>query len=304
MARCAKFATTLVIILALGACTRIGPGYVGIKVSNAGSMRGVDKNALTTGWVFYTPGASTVFEYPTFVQQVVLTRNTNEGSNTNDEITFTNKDQMTISADISFAYHLEQDKVPEFYTKFRNDDLNQFTHGYLKSLIRDKFNEVGGRYSIADIMGNNGPFLKEVHDSVQAEVAPFGVVMEAQFGFIGAPRPPAAVIESINQKVQAQQIAQQKQMEIQQAQADAQKAVATANGAAQAEVAQAEGDAKAALTRADAEAEANHKVAASLTQELVEWQKAKAWNGQLPQVTGSATPFIDLRAQGKDKGGQ
>lgn len=285
-----KFAILAVVSAALavsGACERIGPGYVGIKVSNAGTNRGVDKNALQTGWVYYMPGFSTVVAYPTFVQQVVLTKDENEGRPEDDEITFTNKDQMTISADISFAYHLEADKVPAFYEKFRSDDLNAFTHGYLKSLIRDKFNEVGGRYTIADIMGNNGPFLKEVHDAVAAEVSPFGVIMEAQFGFIGAPRPPAAVIDAINQKVQAQQIALRTQIEIQQAQATAQK-----------EIAKAQGEASATLTRAQAQADANDKISKSLTPELLEWQKLQRWNGALPQFSG-ATPFITIPSGGK-----
>jgi regulator of protease activity HflC (stomatin/prohibitin superfamily) len=281
------------------ACTRIGPGYVGIKVSNAGSERGVGKESLTTGWVFYTPGASTVLEYPTFVQQVVLTKSANEGSKNNDEITFTNSDQMTIAADISFAYHLEADQVPAFYTKFRSDDLDQFTHGYLKSLIRDKFNEVGGHYSIAQIMGDNGPFLKEVRDAVQQDVKGIGVVMESQFGFIGAPRPPETVIASINAKAQAQQIATQKEMEVKQAEADARKAVAKADGDAKAAISSAQGQAQSILAVAEAQAEANRKLQQSLTPALVEYTKVQRWNGVLPTVSGGAQPLIDLREKDK-----
>jgi regulator of protease activity HflC (stomatin/prohibitin superfamily) len=280
-----------------GACTRIGPGFVGIKVSNAGSSRGVSKDALTTGWVFYTPGASTVFEYPTFVQQVVLTKNPNEGGSNNDEITFTNADQMTVAADISFAYHLEADKVPQFYEKFRSDDLTRFTHGYLKSLIRDKFNEVGGRYQIGQIMGDNGPFLKEVRDAVQAEIAAVGVIMEPQFGFVGAPRPPESVINAINSKAQAQQIATQKDMEVKQAEADARKAVAEADGQAKAKVARANADATNLLTLAEAQAKANRVLNESLTANLVEYTKIKQWNGVLPTVTSAGTPLINIGKQ-------
>ncbi len=51
-----------------------------------------------------------------------------------------------------------------------------------------------------------------------------------QFGFIGSPRPPQSVIDAINAKVQAQQIAVQKQNELVQSQADAAKLVAAAEG--------------------------------------------------------------------------
>lgn len=265
-----------------GACTRVGPGYVGIKVSMAGSDRGVSDYAASTGWVFYNPLASSVFEYPTFVQNVVWTKNTLEGKPVNEEISFTNKDQMQISADISLSYHLESDKVPHFYVKFRNDDLSHFTHGFLHNLTRDKFNEVAGSYEISQIMGDNGPFLKKVREELQREVSGIGVQLD-QFGFIGAPRPPEAVINAINAKVEAIQKAQQAQNKVAQATAEANQEVATA-----------EGHARATLTAAKAQSEANRELAASLTPTLVQYETLKRWNGVLPTVSGGATPFITL----------
>ncbi len=44
---------------------------------------------------------------------------------------------------------------------------------------------------------------------------------------------------------------------------------------------------------AEAEADANRKIAASLTNELIEKIKYEQWNGELPTVTGS-TPIISL----------
>lgn len=269
-----------------GACTRVGPGYVGIKVSMAGDNRGVSQDAMTTGWVFYNPALSTVLEYPTFVQQVQLTHNLDEGNPVNEEITFTNADQMMIAADISFAYQLDAQKVPKFYEKFRSDDLAKFSHGYLRSLIRDKFNEVGGRYKIEQIMGDNGPFLREVKEEVQKAIAPYGVILEPQFGFIGAPRPPKSVIDSINAKVQAVQLAQQKQNELVQAQADAAK-----------EVAKTEGYAKSITIRADAEARANRILSESLTPTLIELKRIEKWNGEYPAAIGGngAIPLLNIK---------
>jgi len=276
----------LVVVALNVACTRIGPGHVGIKVSMAGDSRGVDQMTSTTGWVFYNPLLSSVFEWPTFVQQVVLTHNLEEGRAINEEITFTNADQMVIAADISFAYSLSGDKVPHFYTKFRTDDLEQFSHGYLRSLIRDKFNEIGGRYKIEQIMGDNGPFLAEVKAAVQKEVAEYGVILEPQFGFVGAPRPPKSVIDFINAKAGANQLAQQKQNELVQAQADAAK-----------EVAKTKGYADSVTLRATAEAEANRKLAESITPQLLELKRLEKWNGVLPQFTGGGnlSPFISLK---------
>lgn len=265
----------LLVAVSLSACTRIGPGYAGIKVSMAGDDRGVDSAPKVTGWVFYNPFLSSVLEYPTYVQTAVWTANPNEGNANNEEITFTNLDQMTVSVDVNLSYHLEPDKVPAFYVKFRNDDLNAFTHGFLHNKARDVFNEHAGKYKIEEIMGNNAAFLADVRKALQDEVANIGVLID-QFGIIGAPRPPPAVTEAINAKVHATQLAQQKQNELVQTEADMAK-----------ERAKVDTYARNTTTMANAQAEANIKLARSLTSELVEWKKLDKWDGKLPTVTSS-----------------
>lgn len=270
-------------IFSMAGCNVIGPGHVGIVVSMAGSQRGVEDMPTTTGWTFVNPITSRVYEYPTFVQSAVWTASAAEGHPTNEEISFTTGDQMQVNADISIAYQLNAAKVPAFYVKFRSDDLDQFTHGFLRNLAREKFDNTAGKYKIEQIMGDNGPFLKEVRDALQRDLNPIGVELQ-QFGFIGAPRPPKSVIDSINAKVQATQIAIQKQNEVAQATADAAKIVA-----------QAQGYADSLAKRSQAEAEANLRIAKSLTPELIEYQKLQKWNGVLPQFTGGATPLISIK---------
>lgn len=261
-------------------CTRISPGYVGIITKNVGTNRGVQDFPAQTGWVFYNPLTESVLEYPTFVKTSVWTANTAEGKPVNEEITFTCKEALQIAADISLAYQLNPEKVPNFYVQFRSDDLDNFTYGFLRNLAREKFDDIGGHYSVETIMGDNGPYLAEVRKALQHDLDPIGVELR-QFGFIGAPRPPRAVIDSINAKVQATQIALQKQNELVQSQADAAK-----------EVAKAEGDAKATLTRAEAQSQANQKLANSISPTLVEYMKVQKWNGQLPQVTGAQSGIV------------
>jgi regulator of protease activity HflC (stomatin/prohibitin superfamily) len=266
-----RFAVLLT-AFSLAGCTRISPGHVGIVVNSSGSQRGVQDYPATTGRVWYNPANTDVLEYPVFVQSAVWTHNTQEGHPVNEEITFTTKDSMQVSADISLAYQLKPDRVPYFYVKFRSSDIDAFTHGFLRNLAREKFDNAAGHYSIEQIMGDNAAFLKEARDALQADLEPIGVQIE-QFGFIGAPRPPQAVIEAINLKVQATQIALQKQIEVSQATADANKRIADA-----------EGYAKAALIQADAEATANRKIAESLTPTLVQYKQLEKWDGKLPQV--------------------
>jgi regulator of protease activity HflC (stomatin/prohibitin superfamily) len=269
----------------VGCATRIGPGHVGIKVDMAGSNRGVQDYTTSTGWMAYTPGFSTVVEYPTYVQTVVWTKNTNEGNPVDESITFTTKDAMTVNMDVNLSYQLKQEKIPAFYVRFRSDDLTTFTNGYLHNIARDCFNEVAGKYGVEQIMGDNAPFLKDARECLSSRVSDIGVDVQS-FGIIGAPRPPQQVIDSINLKVQASQIALQKENEVRQAQAEAQKQIAIAEGNSKAHIAQANGDAQYVLTLAEAQAKANRIVSESLTPQLLQQKAIDRWNGSQPQVLG------------------
>jgi len=285
-----------IVLFFVGCATRIGPGRVGIKVDLAGSQRGVEDLPIRTGWVFYNFLSSTIVEYPTSVQTAKWTKDPNEGSVNNEEMSFNTKDGLTVYGDLSVSYHLDASKVPAFYVKFRNDDITQFTHGFLRNVARDAINRTGSQYTVQEIMGEKKSELEQNSRlDLQKEVADIGVVID-QFGFIGSPRPPQSVIDAINAKVQAQQIAVQKQNELVQSQADAAKLVAAAEGQAKAQVAVANG-----------EAESNRVRAASISQNIIEWQKLAVtdrwivkWNGQVPQVqTGANGPgmLLDIRPE-------
>jgi regulator of protease activity HflC (stomatin/prohibitin superfamily) len=270
----------LAAIFAAGCATRIGPGNVGIKVDLAGSQRGVEDLPIRTGWVFYNPAGSKVVEYPTFVQTAKWTHDLNEGRPINEELSFNTLQGLTVYGDISLSYHLDPAKVPAFYVKFRSDDIDQFTHGFLRNVARDSMNRVAANYTVEEIMGEKKPEMEQrSREELQSEVKDIGVVIE-QFGFIGSPRPPESVVAAINAAQQAKYIAQQKQNELLQSQADAAKQVAAAEGQAKSQIAIAQG-----------EAESNRLRAASISPQIIEWQKLavtdrwiERWNGSMPQV--------------------
>lgn len=282
-----QFSLALIVLASIACtgclgCSTISPGYAGIVVNMAGSGKGVQDYPARTGWVTYNPFTESVLEWPVFVQTVVWTANTQEGKPLNDEITFSTGDQMKVSADVSMGYQLAFDKVPAFYVKFRTEDMVAFTHGWLKNLVREKFDSVAGRYKVEDIMGDNARFLTEVRGLIAADLAPYGLEIN-QFGFANIPRPPESVIASINSKVQATQIAIQKQNEIVQVEAEAKKRVAEARGYAE------------SLTiKGEAESLYNRKLADSMSDRLIDKWRLDKWNGVLPQVTSGAVPFISL----------
>lgn len=275
--------TIAAMAVVLTGCKTIPAGSVGIVVHNFGDNKGVDNVATTTGFTWYNPMSTSIFEYPTNVQTAKWTLSASEGSPNNEEITFTNKDNMVISADVSISYSLIYEKVPYFYVKFRNDNIDGFTHGFLRNVTRDAFNETGGSYSIDQIMGDNTKFLDEVRKKVQASVSSIGVNIE-QFGIIGAPRPPESVITAINAKLQATQVAIQKENELRQSIAQAKK-----------DVAEAKGDSASMVIRAAGEAKANQLKQATLTDNIIQQQMLEKWDGKLPVYGNIPTLFKNLK---------
>jgi len=260
--------------------TRIEAGYVGIEVNLAGSQRGASEIPVRTGWVFYSPLTTQVIEFPTYVQTMKWTRDTNEGHPINEEMGFNSKEGMEIFADVSLSYAIDPSRVPDFYVKYRVNDLERFTHGILRDIVRNSLNEVASTYTVEDIYGEKkAQFLTQVEQQVQAKVANVGVGVQ-QFGFIGAPRVPSVIAQAITAKAQAIQEAERAKNELATTEAEAAK-----------KIAEAEGDAKSAVTRAQGEADANRIRQNSLTPQLLELRRLEnqramieRWNGQLPSV--------------------
>jgi regulator of protease activity HflC (stomatin/prohibitin superfamily) len=275
----------------IAAITRIGAGYVGVEVVLSGSQRGPSEIPIRTGWVFYSPLRSQIIEFPTFVQTVKWTRDLNEGHASNEEMSFNTKEGMEIYSDVSLSYAIDPHRVPDFYVKYRLSDLDLFTHGILRDVVRNSLNEVASTYSVEQIYGEQkAEFLNKVETLIQQKMEPVGVGIQ-QFGFIGAPRVPEVIANAITSKAQAIQDAERARNELAKTQAEAAKTVAEADG-----------EAKAAVTRANGEAEANRIRQTSLTPQLLELRKIEnqkalieRWNGQLPTVqTGNGGLLMEL----------
>jgi regulator of protease activity HflC (stomatin/prohibitin superfamily) len=287
----------VVIVLNIVRMTRIGPGYVGIEINLAGSQRGAQEIPIRTGWVFYSPLKTQIVEYPTFVQTVKWTGDVNEGHPLNEEIVFNSKEGQEVRADVSLSYAIDAGKIPDFYVKFRSDDLEKFTHGMLKDIVRNSLNEMASTYTLEDIYGENkARFLTQTRERIQAQVEPVGVQIQ-QFGFIGKPRFTATIEQAITQKTQAITDAERARNQLAVTQAEVAKTVA-----------EAEGEARSAIERARGEAESNRLRQASITPQLLEWKRLEnqraqidRWNGELPHtvLTDKAGLLMPLPAEGR-----
>ena len=254
----------------------VTPGNVGIIVKQAGTDRGVQDFPIQSGRVWYNPINEVVLTYPTFVQRAVWTASTQEGRPFNDEISFQSAEGLRFTADVNVSYELAREQVPRFYVRFRNDDLDGFTHGFFRDAVRNGF-KVSTDYRAEDINGvKQAELIERVLEQVKQTMSPFGVEV-VQLGFAAPPRPPETVKQAIESKIAATQHAERAENEKREAVAEAAKAVDIARGQAQ----------------------ANELLTRSLTPTLVQWKQLEIlqsrWNGQFPQVVGSGgIPLLTL----------
>ena len=289
----------LAVILGIGVftsgCSRIEPGYVGIKVNQAGSDRGVEDYPLQTGWVFYFPPTTRVYEYPTFQQNVIWCASPHEGKAVDESISFNCKGGAAITADVSMSGKFVTAKVPHIFVKFRSDP-GVIVHTYLRNEVRDSLGRIGATYDPMDVIGDKrGEFL----DKIKAEVKlRCGEWWEVDYiTFANKLRVDEKIEAAINSIIAQKQQTTAAELKVKQSTAEAEQKVATAKGEGDSKRALAEGEAKAILAKAEAQAKANELIAESLAKNPLVLQSIALdkWDGKLPQVTGGgALPFISV----------
>jgi len=271
-----------VAMLFVTGCSRVEPGYVGIKVNLLGSDKGVNGEELGVGRYFIGPNTQ-LFTFPTFQQNIVWTKDAAEGSENDESITFQTVEGMSCNADIGLAYHLQADKVSEIFGKYRKG-IEEITDVYIRNVVRDAINDVASRMPVEDVYGKGkAKFVDDVSEQVREQLTPDGIIVD-KISLIGNIRIPQQVTKALNAKLEASQRAQQRETELREAEAQAKK-----------KIAEAEGEAKSIILKAEAQAKANQLLAKSITPTLVKYEQVKKWNGVLPQVTSEGGTLVNLK---------
>lgn len=277
-----KLLLTTALLLTLAACDRVGVGEVGIKVNSLGGDKGVDDTILTTGryWVGLN---STIYTFPTYMQNYVWSKSSYEGSTEDESLSFQTVEGLSVNADVGISYQVDPKKVPLLFQTYRKG-LDEIRDIYLRNIVRDALVNAASTKPIESIYGaGKADLLKDVKNQVKAKVEPLGIEID-ELSWVGDLRLPEAVTNAINLKIQATQQAQQRENEVATAKAEAQKAVAVAQG-----------EADSRTIQAKAESQANQIVSQSLTPELVQYNAIVKWDGKLPEtMAGGAVPFINI----------
>lgn len=263
-------------VLALAACTKVPAGNVGVKVYLLGSEKGVNSEELGVGryWIGWN---EELYLFPTFTQNYTY----EEGQ----RIGFQTREGLTVEADIGVTYHIRPDKVSSVFQKYRKG-VDEITSVFLRNMVRDALVKRSSSLPIESVYGSGKTdLIDQVYQDVAAQTEDIGIVIEKLY-WVGELRLPENVTQSINHKIQATQMAEQRENEVRQAIAEAQKVEETAKG-----------EARAKLALANAEGEAIRIKGEALNRYplIIELNSIERWDGALPQVTSGVTPFINLK---------
>ncbi|MDL2321365.1 prohibitin family protein [Desulfosarcina sp. OttesenSCG-928-B08] len=274
-----------------GCLKKVEAGHVGVKVYLLGGSKGVDNEILGVGryWIGWN---EELYLFPVFQQ----TAQWSFDRHGDESITFQTKEGLSVNADVGISYKINPDKVAVLFQTYRKG-INEITDVYLKQVVRDAFVQVSSTRAISSIYGEGkAELIKAVRDMVSEKMEPYGIMID-YVSIIGDLRLPENIVAAINAKIQATQMAEQRENELAQAKAEADKLAAEADGKRRAMVTAAQGEAEAILTMAKAQADANIILAKSITPDLIRYQAVEKWNGQVPTYAGGnagLVPFIDV----------
>jgi len=267
-----------------GSFTIIQPGNVGVVFNRwSGALKTVGQ-----GVAWRIPWVTQVQSYPVALRTYTMVRRSAEGAvQGDDSLDLPTKEGQHIRQDISVTYNTSQEKAADVFRSFRGAEIGDIESTFIRRTIITTAQNAAGQMSLTDLISNQrGQLQGQIQDNLQHEMNKMGFVVDKVN--LGASHLPDAIEKQMQQKMAAQQEAQQAEYELQRQQT-----------LAKAKVAEAEGDAQATLVKAKAQAEANKLLQESLTPLLIQNKAIDKWNGTLPQFTGGgAVPFLNLRDLG------
>lgn len=208
-----------------------------------------------------------------FVQNVIQVNT--QVTKTETDTTASSKDLQPVSTHIVVNYSVNK----EFAYDLMNDIGPAYDNIIINPAVQEIVKEVTARYQAEDLVAKRDIVAAEISEHLTSRLAKYNLIVNeiniVNFKFSDA----------FNQSIEAKQVAQQ-------------QALKASNDLKRIEI-----EAQQTITQAQAEAEAMKLKKQEVTPELVQLKQIEVqekalekWDGRLPQVTGGATPFIDINS--------
>lgn len=284
-----KFTSQIIVgLIAISLLVAFFSSYTVISPGNTGVVFNIWTGSLRTvpqGMAWRLPWVTQVQSYPTALRTYTMVRRSGEGSsNVDDSIDLPTREGQHITQDISVTFNTSEDQASQVFKAFKGADISEIEATFIRRTIITVAQNTAGQMSLSEVISSRRNDLQNsIQEALAKEIEKMGFHLDKVN--LGASHLPQSLEAQMQQKMAAQQQAQQAEYELQKQQM-----------LAKAEVAKAEGEAQSILVRAKAQAQANHLLQTSLNQNLIQTKAIEKWNGVLPQVSSGAVPFVDLRA--------
>ena len=270
-------ATVAALLLLVVSCvTYVPTGYTGI-VTTFGK---VHDTTLDAGISFKAPWDNVI-------------RMDNREQRFSFELEAFSKDIQEVDLKGSVNLNIDKSTAMNLYREVGTDYINVL----IAPRVQEDIKIVIARYTAETLVENRQVASDAMYDLLKEELAAKGI------NVISIAIENLEFSDTFESAVEAKQVAtqekqraktQQEQQTMEAEQAAARKKI-EAEAAAEVVRIQADAEAYEIKTKADAEAEANEKIAATVTEELIDYTQAQNWNGKLPSTyigSGSAIPVI------------
>lgn len=253
------FAILLVIMVFkyIIAIEKIDAGYAGIRVNLVGSKKGVVDITEVTGWVFYVPALTAIYEFPTFTQ-----------SKDYDPFKVNSKDGSEFIVDPTFSYYVKAQFVPQIFTQYRKN-LADLEQGYIKNVIYDSYRIAANSFTSDSLVSNRQIFEEMVQKKLIQTLSQEGFVFQQLTSNLEPPPSLKEAIDAKNKTIQESMQAENK-------------------------VRQAEADAKVSKIKADAEKYVNDMKTSALSSLIIQQMFIEKWDGKLPVYGETPKIFKDI----------
>lgn len=253
------FAILLVIVVFkyIIAIEKIDAGYAGIRVNLVGSKKGVVDISEVTGWVFYVPALTAIYEFPTYTQ-----------SKDYDPFKVNSKDGSEFVVDPTFSYYVKSEFVPKIFTQYRKN-LADLEQGYIKNVIYDSYRIAANSFTSDSLVSNRQIFEEMVQKNLVQTLSQEGFVFQQLTSNLEPPPSLKEAIDAKNKTIQESMQAENK-------------------------VRQAEADAKVRKIKADAEKYENDMKTSALSSLIIQQMFIEKWDGKLPVYGETPKIFKDI----------
>lgn len=282
----------IIMVACLAGCIvcleKVPAGYVGVVYNMNG---GVDGEVLSQGWHLVSP-TKKVTTYSIGIEQSYLTSDDKGDSEKDESFSVPTSDGKTVRVNLEFSYRFDEARVAGTFVTFKGKSGEEIKDTFIKPKVIAWTQEVSANYPVTDIFGDKRTDINaELDTYLKEKFDQYGIIIDTvNFTDISVD---AETAEAIQKKVTAQQELELANIQSQTAKIQAEKDRQVAEIAAQQAIVEANAAADVERIKAEAEAEANAKIAASLSPELIEKMKYERWDGKLPTVSGSGAIIVD-----------